>query len=127
MRVFREQLEAMQKLKGKTGEQRVTVKHVHVRKGGQAIVGSGDGSRTEPGGRGMPKRTPRTPLGHGAIAEESEPAWRFHEGGAVSRQDPTRDAVPVSGDGRRPLPAPGWIEQGPKTAERIERIRRAVD
>jgi hypothetical protein len=40
MRVFKEQLEAMQKLKGKAGQQKVTVKHVHVHKGGQAIVGT---------------------------------------------------------------------------------------
>jgi len=40
MRVFNEQLEAMQKLQGKTGQQRVTVEHVHVHEGGQAIVGA---------------------------------------------------------------------------------------
>jgi hypothetical protein len=39
-RVFVQQLEAMQKLKGKTGQQKVTVKHVHVHQGGQAIVGA---------------------------------------------------------------------------------------
>lgn len=39
MRVFTEQLEAMQKLKGKASQQRVTVEHVHVHQGGQAIVG----------------------------------------------------------------------------------------
>ena len=40
MRVFNEQLEAMQKLKGKAGQQKVTVEHVHIHKGGQAIVGA---------------------------------------------------------------------------------------
>ncbi len=40
MRVFGEQLDAMQKLKGKAGRQRVTVEHVHVHEGGQAIVGA---------------------------------------------------------------------------------------
>ena len=40
MRVFVEQLEAMQKLKGKSGQQRVTVEHVHVHEGGQAVVGA---------------------------------------------------------------------------------------
>ena len=39
MRVFTEQIEAMQKLKGKTRQQKVTVEHVHVHEGGQAIVG----------------------------------------------------------------------------------------
>ena len=40
MRVFSEQLEAMQRLRGKAGQQRVTVEHVHVHEGGQAIVGA---------------------------------------------------------------------------------------
>jgi len=48
MRVFNEQLEAMQKLKGKTGQQKVTVEHVHVNEGGQAIVGA---LVAQPGGR----------------------------------------------------------------------------
>jgi hypothetical protein len=49
MRVFTEQLEAMQKLKGKAGHQKVTVEHVHVHQGGQAIVGTV--TTGEPGGR----------------------------------------------------------------------------
>ena len=40
MRLFNEQLEAMAKLKGKAGQQKVTVEHVHVHGGGQAIVGA---------------------------------------------------------------------------------------
>ena len=40
MRLFNEQLQAMSKLKGKAGQQKVTVEHVHVHKGGQAIVGA---------------------------------------------------------------------------------------
>jgi hypothetical protein len=40
MRVFMEQLEAMQRLKGKVCQQKVTVEHVHVHGGGQAIVGA---------------------------------------------------------------------------------------
>lgn len=40
MRVFTEQLEALQRLRGKSGQQKVTVEHVHVHEGGQAIVGS---------------------------------------------------------------------------------------
>lgn len=40
MSLFIEQLEAMAKLKGKTGQQKVTVEHVHVHQGGQAIVGA---------------------------------------------------------------------------------------
>ncbi len=40
MRVFNEQLEAMARLKGKSGQQRVVVEHVTVAPGGKAIVGA---------------------------------------------------------------------------------------
>jgi hypothetical protein len=39
MRLFIEQAEAMAKLKGKSGQQKMTVEHVHVHQGGQAVVG----------------------------------------------------------------------------------------
>src|SRR5580704_11745190 len=39
LRVFTEQLTAMAKLKGKSGQQKMTIEHVHVHAGGQAIVG----------------------------------------------------------------------------------------
>jgi hypothetical protein len=48
MRVFTEQLEAMQRLKGKACQQRVTVEHVHVHDGGQAIVGAVTAAKSEP-------------------------------------------------------------------------------
>jgi hypothetical protein len=47
MRLFNEQLDAMAKLKGTAGQQKMTVEHVHVHAGGQAIVGpvsGGDGT-----------------------------------------------------------------------------------
>jgi hypothetical protein len=40
MRLFIEQIDAMARLKGKTSQQKVTVEHVHIHKGGQAIVGA---------------------------------------------------------------------------------------
>jgi hypothetical protein len=40
MRLHLDQIEAMQKLKGKAGQQKVIVEHVHVHEGGQAIVGA---------------------------------------------------------------------------------------
>ena len=40
MRLFIDQLETMAKLSGKTRQQKVTVEHVHVNDGGQAIVGA---------------------------------------------------------------------------------------
>jgi hypothetical protein len=42
MRLFIEQLEAMAKLNGKGGQQRVVVEHVTVAAGGQALVGGRD-------------------------------------------------------------------------------------
>ena len=53
MRLFNEQLEAMARLKGKTGQQKVIVEHVHVNQGGQAIVGAvsaANGNQGEGGG-----------------------------------------------------------------------------
>ncbi|MCX6608014.1 MAG: hypothetical protein NTV52_31115 [Acidobacteria bacterium] len=40
LRLFADQTETLQRLKGKTGQQRMTVEHVHVHQGGQAIVGA---------------------------------------------------------------------------------------
>jgi hypothetical protein len=53
MRVFNEQLEAMAKLKGKTGQQKVTVEHVHVNAGGQAIVGTVTSGKKDQGEGGQ--------------------------------------------------------------------------
>lgn len=50
MRVFSEQLEAMAKLKGKSGQQRVVVEHVTVNEGGRAIVGAVAATKGLPGG-----------------------------------------------------------------------------
>jgi hypothetical protein len=54
MRLFTEQLETLQKVQGKTGQQRVIVEHVTVHEGGQAIVGavSTQLKRRGPGGGG---------------------------------------------------------------------------
>jgi hypothetical protein len=49
LRLHLEQIEAMQKLKGKIGQQKVTVEYVHVYQGGQAIVGAVNPAKTEPG------------------------------------------------------------------------------
>jgi hypothetical protein len=50
MRLFKEQLDAMMKLKGRASQQKVTVEHVHVHAGAQAVVGvvkapEGEGER----------------------------------------------------------------------------------
>lgn len=62
MRLFLEQVEAMQRLKGKAGQQKVIVEHVNVHDGGKAIVGtvtaSGGGGRgaDEENGRNTPRQ-----------------------------------------------------------------------
>jgi len=39
MKIFLDQVECLKKLKGKTSHQKVTVEHVHVHQGAQAVVG----------------------------------------------------------------------------------------
>ena len=62
MRLFTEQVEAMSKLKGKSGQQRVVVEHVTVAAGGQAIVGA-----VMPGGGGRWRRSTMNPVNGGAV------------------------------------------------------------
>ena len=47
MRLFNQQVETMQKLKGKAAQQKVTVEQVNVHQGGQAIVGSVSTTKVE--------------------------------------------------------------------------------
>ena len=64
MRLFNEQLAVMAKLKGTASQQKVTVEHVHVHEGGQAIVGavSSTTGSTRRGGEGDDAGTrPDTP------------------------------------------------------------------
>jgi hypothetical protein len=49
MRRLNEQVETMAKLKGKTSQQKVTVEHVHVHSGGQAVVGVLEPAKGEEG------------------------------------------------------------------------------
>jgi hypothetical protein len=49
MRLFTQQVDSMQKLKGLSGQQTVTVEHVHVHAGGQAIVGQVTPHASTPG------------------------------------------------------------------------------
>jgi len=53
MRLFTEQTNAMAKLRGTAGQQRMTVEHVHVHAGGQAIVGPVAGGNSTPGDEGV--------------------------------------------------------------------------
>lgn len=82
-------LDALNKHRGK-GQQKVTVEHVHVHAGGQAVVGTVE----RPGG-GDRSRMEEQPHAK-QIAHAPEPALR----GA----DAERDPVPVARDGERSLP-----------------------
>ncbi len=88
LRTFAAQTEALQRYRGK-GQQKVTVEHVHVHTGAQAIVGSvSQGGRDNDENRGQP----RAPENRGAIP--------FAPGATLPSEDATRDAVPVA-SGRR--------------------------
>ncbi len=90
MRTFAAQTEALQRYRGK-GQQKVTVEHVHVHTGGQAIVGSVSQS-----GRGRDndenRGQPHAPENAGAIT--------FAPGTTLPSADKAREAMPVA-SGRR--------------------------
>ena len=52
MGLFTEQLTAMAKLRGTASQQKMTVEHVHIHAGGQAIVGPVAGAKSTPGNEG---------------------------------------------------------------------------
>lgn len=89
-RTFAMLLDALNRHRGK-GQQKVTVEHVHVHAGGQAIVGAVD----TPGG------------GIGSESEEQPHARQitYAPEQAMRCEDPEREAVPVGGDAERTLPA----------------------
>ena len=88
-RTFATLLEALNRHRGK-GQQKVTVEHVHVHAGGQAIVGMVE----TPGGGARPK--PEDQPHAKQIAHAPQPAMRS--------ADPQGDRVPVASDAERPLP-----------------------
>ena len=86
LRTFAAQTEALQRYRGK-GQQRVTVEHVHVHTGGQAIVGAvsqSGGGRDNDENRGQPH------------APENAGAITFAPGTTLPSADEARDAVPVA-------------------------------
>jgi hypothetical protein len=81
-------VEALNRHRGK-GQQKVTVEHVTVHAGGQAIVGS-----VQPPGGGAPSQT-----------EERPHAITHAPGTPMRSANPQRELVPSAGDAQRPLPA----------------------
>jgi hypothetical protein len=88
-RTYATLLEALNRHRGKC-QQKVTVEHVHVHSGGQAIVGTVESS--------TPVNSPRYENERDAqqIAHSPQPAMRS--------PDKERQLVPVAGDAERPLP-----------------------
>jgi hypothetical protein len=88
-RTFTVLLDALNRHRGK-GQQKVTVEHVHVHSGGQAVVGMvetpGGGDRARSEGQPHAKQ----------LANAPEPAMRS--------PDAQRAAVPIAGNAERPLP-----------------------
>ena len=82
-------LDALNRHRGK-GQQKVTVKHVHVHPGGQAVVGTVE----SPGGGVLPRSEDQPHAKQ--IAHAPQPAvWS-----TIKEREP----VPVAGDAERPLP-----------------------
>lgn len=82
-------LDALNKHRGK-GQQKVTVEHVHVHAGGQAVVGN-----IERAGGGVQTKSEEQPHAK-QIGHEPEPPMRS--------PDAEREAVPITRDVERPLP-----------------------
>jgi hypothetical protein len=92
-RTYAALLDALNRHRGK-GQQKVTVEHVHVHSGGQAVVGvvgtPGGGDHTKPEDQPHAKQ----------IAHAPQPAlWRADE---------EREPVPVTSHDERPLPDARW-------------------
>ena len=88
-RTYATLLEALNRHRGK-GQQKVTVEHVHVHEGGQAIVGNVE----HPGGGARP-RSEEQPHAKQIEHAPEPPLWR---------EDPEREAVPLAGDAERAVP-----------------------
>ena len=88
-RTYSTLLEALNRHRGK-GQQKVTVEHVHVHAGGQAVVGTVE---TRGGGDGW--KSEDQPHAKQIAHALQPPVWS---------EDQARELVPVAGDTERPLP-----------------------
>jgi hypothetical protein len=88
-RTYATLLEALNRHRGK-GQQKVTVEHVHVHSGGQAIVGAVE----QPGG-GVASENEGQPHAEAISNAPQPPLWS---------EDAKREPLPVRGHAERPLP-----------------------
>jgi hypothetical protein len=82
-------LEALNRHRGK-GQQKVTVEHVHVHSGGQAVVGM-----MGPPGGGAPRKLEDQPHAKQIAYAPQPPLWSA---------DKARETMPVARDAERPVP-----------------------
>jgi hypothetical protein len=94
MRTYAIQVETLAK-KRRKGEQTVTVKHVHVHPGAQAVIGN----VSHGGGRGVLKNDHRA---HECI--QQSPAGAIADSTAMWCTDEEREALPIASDSKGPLP-----------------------
>jgi hypothetical protein len=94
MRTYTMQVEALAR-KRRKGEQSVTVKHVHVHAGGQAVVGN----VSHRGGRGIQKNDQRAYERRG----KKPAALAISESPSVRSENQEREALPVTSDEKRAL------------------------
>jgi hypothetical protein len=87
-RTYATLLEALNRHRGK-GQQKISVEHVHVHAGGQAIVGAVEAGADVASGN--QRRPDARAITHAPVA----PLWR---------EDEKREAVPVAGDAEREMP-----------------------
>jgi hypothetical protein len=99
-RTFIELLSALDRKRGKGGQQVVRVEHLHVHSGGKAIVGN-----VEHGGRGGggAEETADEPHASPAALEHDAPLGAVLP--TVRGADPEHDRVPIPGDAERALSA----------------------
>jgi hypothetical protein len=93
MRTFTMQVEALAR-KRRTGEQNITVKHVHVHAGGQAIVGN-----VNHRGRGYRKNDQQAY----ERGQEKPTTRAISDSPSVRSADQEREALPVASDGKGPV------------------------
>jgi hypothetical protein len=97
-RTFAMLLDALNRHRGK-GMQKITVEHVHVHSGGQAVVGV-----VEAPGGGVQPKSGNQPNGSKTTAKTSQLAHRTVAQPAVWSAETERAPMPGAGDGKRPVP-----------------------
>ena len=123
MRLFREQIETMSKLKGKSGQQRVVVEHVNVEAGGQANVGTVLPGGT-PGGEWRLTTMNPIPRDRGWLRNGNPPGdlSQIRRCGAQTRRGTPCGGSAMRNGGCR---MNGGPSKGPRTPEGLDRSRKA--